>query len=147
MNVLAKGKQVYFVLAAVTFFSGCGTVYVHESDRDLTAAARRSFSVEASVDSAYRRVYAHLRECVSRYGYRVRGDINRERTAADITVDSGVGFHRTLYLADSIFLKAELERLAPGATRVTLIIPSEGARTFADAARRSLESGGEACRA
>ncbi|HSS65400.1 MAG TPA: hypothetical protein VLS27_13275 [Gammaproteobacteria bacterium] len=142
-----KPGQSYFFLLVAAFFSGCGTVYVNEEDRNLDGVARDSFAVERSVDGAYREVYARLQHCVSAYGYRVRGNINRERDVAEVTVDSGFGFDRSLYLADSIFLKAELERLAPERTRITFILPTSNARPFADAVERWLISGDGSCRA
>ena len=147
MNVLRKGIQAYFFLLAALFFAGCGTVYVNPPDRNLSAAERESFAVARSVDGAYRQVYGRLQDCVSAYGYRVRGNITRERDAADVTVDSGFGFERTLYLADAIFLKAELERLAPDRTRITFILADANARPFAVAARRWLLTGEGPCRA
>lgn len=147
MNVLTKARQSYFVLFTALFFSGCGTVYVNEADRNIGEAERDSFTVERSVDGAYREVYGRLQHCISTYGYRVQGNISRERDAAVVTVDSGVGFQRVLYLADSIFLKAELQRLAPERTRVTFTVPNRNARPFADAARRWLITGDGPCRA
>ncbi len=147
MNALTKAEQSYFFLATALFVAGCGTVYVSEEDRKLSAPERDSFAVERSVDGAYREVYRRLEYCVSTYGYRVRGNITRKRDAADITVDSGVGFDRVLYLADSVFLKAEFERLAPERTRITFILPNPNARPFSDAAKRWLLSGEGSCRA
>ena len=147
MNALTKAEQPYFLLLAVLFLAGCGTVYVNEQDRSLYAVERDSFTVERSVDGAYRELYGRLQYCVSTYGYRVRGHITRERDAADISVDSGAGFDRVLYLADSVFLKAELERLAPERTRVTFILSEPNALPFADAAKRWLINGDGPCRA
>lgn len=147
MNALTKSKQSYFFLLAGLFFAGCGTVYVNPTDRALEAAERESFAVERSVDGAYRNVYKRLQDCVSVYGYRVRGNITRERDSATVTVDSGFGFDRTLFLADSIFLRAKLERLAPERTRVTFTLRTADARPFADAARRWLITGEGPCRA
>lgn len=146
MNVLAKAKQIYFFWLSALFFSGCGTVYVNQEDRSLEAAGRDSFTVERAVDGAYREVFGRFQECLSSYGYRVRGDINGERGAAEVTVDSGFGFQRTLYLADSIFLKAEMRRLAPERTRVTFILPTSNARPFADGTKRWLITGDGPCR-
>jgi hypothetical protein len=139
-------RSPFFLLAALVL-PGCGTVYVNEEDRDLTAPERHSFAVERSVDSAYRQLYARLRYCVSKYGFRVRGNITRERDAADVTVDAGRGFDRALYLADSLFLKAELERLGPERTRIAFILSDSNARPFADAAKRWLVTGEGSCRA
>lgn len=146
MNALTKGKQLYFVIAVTAFLSGCGTVYVNPSDRNAVAAARESIAVAGSVDSVYRALYGHLQDCVSLYGYRVRGEINRERTVAGVTVDSGLGFDRTLYLADALLFEAELERVAAGKTRVTFVLPSKDARPFAEAAKRRLQGAGGSCR-
>lgn len=147
MNALMNVGQSYFFFAVVLILSGCGTVYVNEADQNLDAAERDSFTVERSVDGAYREVFGRLQECVSVYGYRVRGNINRERDAADITVDSGVGFERVLYLADSLYLKAELQRLAPQRTRVTFIVQDPAAKPFADGTKHWLVSGEGPCRA
>ena len=154
MKALMKPEQSYFFLLVAAFFSGCGTFYVNEEDRNLNGVARGSFAVERdsfaverSVDGAYREVFARLQYCFSTYGYRVRGNINRERDVAEVTVDSGFGLDRSLYLADSIFLKAELERLAPERTRITFILPTSNARPFADAVERWLISGDGSCRA
>lgn len=127
--------------------SACGTVYVNESDRDLGGASRSTVTLEASVDGAYRSVYGRWQECLSNYGYRVRGSINRERDAANVTVDRGLGFERLLYLADSIFLQAELARVAPERTQVTFIVPNAGAQPFVDATKQWLVAGTGPCRA
>lgn len=132
---------------AVLLAAGCGTVYVNEKDRSTESAERTGLAVESSVDSAYRKVFGRLQSCLSTYGYRVRGTINRERASASVVVDSGIGFDRVLYLADSVFLVAELTRLAPERTRVTFVLASPEARPFADAAKRWLVSGNGPCRA
>jgi hypothetical protein len=147
MSALSEARQLYFPVFTALFLSGCGTVYLDEADRDLGAAEREIITVERSVDGAYREIYGRLQDCVSVYGYRVRGDINRERSAAEITVDSGVGFDRVLYLAEALFLKAELEHLAPERARVTFILSNPNARPFADALKRWLVSGDGPCRA
>lgn len=147
MNVLKKIERSHLFVLAALLPPGCGTVYVNEEDRNLGPSERDSFAVERSVDSVYRRLYNRLGHCVSNYGYRVRGNITRERDAADVTVDSGMGFDRVLYLADSLFFKAELERLGPERTRVTFILPDSNARPFADAAKRWLVTGEGSCRA
>ena len=132
------------VLALI--LSGCGTVYVNEADRNLDAAARSSVTVESSVDRAYRRIYSRFQSCLSSYGYRIRGTINQDRNAASIVVDSGIGFDRVLYLADSVFLHANLDSLSPERTRVTFVSSTDNARPFADAAGRWLVSGEGPCR-
>ena len=134
------------IISVVALLSGCGTVYVHESDRDPGSADRSTVTLESSVDGAYRRVYSRWQECLSSYGYRIRGSISRERDAANVTVDTGIGFDRVLYLADSIFLQAELTKLAPERTRVTFLLPATGARPFAEATKQWLVSGQGPCR-
>lgn len=126
--------------------TGCGTVYVNEEDRSMESAERTTLTVESSVDRAYRSVFGRLQSCLSIYGYRVRGTINRDRDAASVVVDSGIGFDRVLYLADAVLLQAELTRLAPDRTRVTFVVPSSGARPFADATKRWLVTGNGPCR-
>ncbi|MDX1513025.1 MAG: hypothetical protein R3174_04710 [Gammaproteobacteria bacterium] len=138
------GACALFLATSIT--AGCGTVYVNEQDRDLGAAERSEVTLESSVDAAYRRVFGRLESCLSTYGYRVRGSINRQRDAANVVVDSGIGFDRVLYLADSVFLRAELARLAPERTRVTFVLPTADARPFADAASRWLVAGEGPCR-
>jgi len=147
MYALMKGKQPYFYLLATLFFAGCGTVYVNPEDRSLESAGRDSFTVERTVDGAYREVFGRFQECLSTYGYRVQGDITRERDSADVTVVSGFGFQRTLYLADSIFLKAEFRRLGPESTQVTFILPTVNARPFANGTKRWLVTGEGSCTA
>lgn len=134
------------VLSAALLIGGCGTVYVNEEDRNTASAERSTLSVELSVDSAYRRVFNRLQSCLSTYGYRVHGTINRERDTASVVVDSGVGFDRVLFLADSIFLQTELGRLAPERTRITFILASSDAQPFADATKRWLVTGEGPCR-
>ncbi len=147
MNAQTKGKQAYFYSLVTLFLAGCGTVYVNPEDRNLEAAARDSFTVGRTVDSAYREVFGRLQYCLSTYGYRVQGDITRERVSADVTVVSGFGFQRTLYLADSVFLKAEFRRLGPESTRVTFILPTVNAKPFADGTKRWLVTGEGSCMA
>lgn len=147
MKFRTKIERFHVFLLTAVVLPGCGTVFVNEEDRNLDSAERDSFAVERSVDSVYRELYGRLRHCVSTYGYRVRGNITGERDAADVTVDSGVGFDRVLYLADSLFFKTELERLGPERTRVTFILPDSNARPFADAAKRWLVTGEGSCRA
>lgn len=147
MNALTKAVQPYFFLGVALCFAGCGTIYVNEEDRYPGSLKTDSFAVERSVDGAYREVYRRLQDCVSIYGYRVRGQISRARDTAEISVDSGVGVDRLLYLADSLLLKAELERLGPALTRVTFITSDPDAEPFADGAKRWLISGGGPCRA
>lgn len=142
-----EARQPYFLVFIAFLVSGCGTVYINEGDPGNGALPRDSFAVELSVDGVYRATYRRLQDCVSGYGYRVRGDINRERDVADITVDSGVGFDRILFLADARFLRVELERLAPERTRVTVILSNPNARPFADGLKRWLDSGEGPCRA
>ncbi len=145
MNILLKiGRSQFFLLAAL-LLAGCGTVYVNEEDRNLGASERDSFAVERSVDSVYRELYGRLGHCVSIYSYRVRGNITRDRDAAHVTVDSGVGFDRVLYLADSFFLRAELERLGP--ERTSILQSAEGRCSPAampDRAVRRRSNGGSA---
>ena len=106
-----------------------------------------SFTLQSTVDGAYRRVFGRFQKCLSVYGYRVRGTITRERDTANVIVDSGIGFDRVFYLADAIFLQAELERLAPERARVTFVLAAPQARPFADAAKGWLTTGEGSCRA
>ena len=144
---MCEARKSCLLLFTILLFSGCGTVYVNKADRDPGAFERESFSVDRTVDGAYRAIYGRLQDCVSGYGYRVRGEITRERDAAHISVDSGVGFDRVLYLADARFLDAELERLGPERARVTFVLPNPDARPFADGLKRWLVSGDGPCRA
>jgi hypothetical protein len=146
MSVLREARQAYFLVLTAFFGAACGTIYINESEGDRGPLEGDSFAVERSVDGAYRAIYGRLRDCVSGYGYRVRGEITRERDAASITVDSGVGFDRLLFVADSRFLQAELERLAPERTRVTFLLPNPDARPFADGTKRWLIGGDGPCR-
>lgn len=141
-----RSEAIGAMCLTVSLMTGCGTVYVNEEDRSTEAADRTDLTVESSVDRAYRNVFGRLQSCLSTYGYRVRGTINRDRDAASVVVDSGIGFERVLYLADSVFLRAELAKLAPERTRVTFLLPSMNARPFADATIRWLVSGEGPCR-
>lgn len=131
---------------AASIVAGCGTVYVNEEDRSMDTADRATLAVEFSVDSAYRKVFGRLQSCLSTSGYRVHGTISQDRDAATVVVDTGVGFDRVLYLADSVFLRAELSRLGPERTRVTFLLPGSGSRPFVDATMRWLVSGEGPCR-
>jgi hypothetical protein len=143
---LTKRIALLCCLAWGVIGSGCGTVYTGEVDRQLESAERMSFTLPSTVDGAFRRVFGRFQECLSVYGYRVRGTINRDRDAANVIVDSGIGLDRVLYLADAIFIQAELERLAPERARVTFILASPQARPFADAAEGWLTAGEGPCR-
>lgn len=134
-------------LISAVLIGGCGTVYVNEEDRKVESAERSTLSVESTVDRSYRSLYGRLQSCLSIYGYRVRGTINQDRDAATLVVDSGVGFDRVLFLADSIFLRAELSRLAPARTGITFIPSKSGARPFVEATKRWLVTGEGPCRA
>jgi hypothetical protein len=144
---LTKPIRVLCCLVLAAVGSGCGTVYTSEVERQLESAERMSFTLQSTVDGAYRQVFGRFQECLSVYGYRVHGTISRERDAANVIVDSGIGFDRVFYLADAIFLQAELERLAPDRARVTFVLVAPQARPFADAAKGWLTEGEGPCRA
>ena len=144
---LRKRIPVLCWLTLAVVGSGCGTVYTSDVDQQLESAERMSFTLQSTVDGAYRRVFGRFQECLSIYGYRVHGTITRERDAASVIVDSGIGFDRVFYLADAIFLQAELERLAPDRARVTFVLAAPQARPFADAAQGWLTAGEGTCRA
>ena len=147
LQELRKRILVLCWLALAVVGSGCGTVYTGDVDQQLESAERMSFTVRSTVDGAYRQVFGRFQECLSVYGYRVHGTITRERDAANVIVDSGIGFDRVFYLADAIFLQAELERLAPDRARVTFVLVAPQARPFADAAKDWLAEGEGPCRA
>ena len=147
MNALMKPRQSYFFSFIGLLLAGCGTIHLGQEHRFLDSASRQIVEVDRSVDETFRQVYGRLLDCVSAYGYRVRGSITRERDAAEISVDSGFGFERTLYLADSVFLIAGLERLAPERTRVTFVSSKPEAKPIAEAAGRWLATGDGPCRA
>jgi hypothetical protein len=144
---LTKRTPVLCCLVFAAVGSGCGTVYTSDVDRQVESAERMSFTLQSTVDGAYRQVFGRFQECLSVYGYRVHGTISRERDAANVIVDSGIGFDRVFYLADAIFLQAELERLAPDRARVTFVLVAPQARPFADAAKGWLTEGEGPCRA
>jgi hypothetical protein len=146
-SALAKRIPVLGCLVLAAVGSGCGTVYTSDVEGQLESAERISFTLPSTVDGAYRRVFGRFQECLSVYGYRVHGTITRERDAANVIVDTGIGFDRVLYLADAIFLQAELERLAPERARVTFVLAAPQARPFADAAKGWLTAGEGPCRA
>jgi hypothetical protein len=121
---------------------GCGSVYLNSRDRDGQFPLQRSFYSPDDVATTYHRLFTTLEECLGDYGYRISGDGSRE-----ITVESGVGMPRTLYLVDAVMLKMQVEPGESSGSEVTVFQRDRYSNTFVRAAEQRVVSDYTGCRA
>jgi hypothetical protein len=97
---------VYLCLTAL--LTGCETVYVNKADRKPVYHQETNFTSGHNTETTYRRIYGMLYRCTSGY-YRVKGNYDPDSRHADISVDTGVGFENSLYLADAHVMSITIE--------------------------------------
>ena len=138
MNTMAR-LCTWFAVGALM---GCGSVYINEQDRDGQFPLERSFHSPHDAATTYNRLFSVLEKCLGSYGYRVFGDGSRE-----ITVESGVGMPRTLFLVDAIVLRMHVEPGEPSGSEVTVLQRDRHSNTFVRAAQRNVVADDTGCRA
>ena len=106
-------------LAVTLVLPACGVVYVNQADREPSFASQSSFDSSRSAEVAYRIIYTRLLECTSGY-YRVGGDFDNTSKHGQITVDTGVGFQNTLFLADAHVMTIDIVPGGSAGSRVTV---------------------------
>lgn len=121
---------------------GCGSVYINKQDRDGQFPLERSFHSPHDAATTYHRLFVVLEECLGRYGYRVFGDGSHE-----ITIESGVGMPRTLFLVDAVVLRVHVEAGESSGSEVTVFQRDRYSNTFVRAAQRNVVSDYAGCRA
>lgn len=134
-------KQLCTCVVVATLV-GCSSVYINRQDRDGQFPLERSFNSPDDAATTYYRLFTTLEECLGSYGYRVSGDGSRE-----ITVESGVGMPRTLFLVDAIMLKMHVDPAEPSGSEVTVFQRDRHSNTFVRAAERRVVSDYTGCRA
>jgi len=124
--------------------AACGTVYLNPGDRYEQFPLEHAFRVPLRVEAAARRAHAHLDRCLGHY-YRVRSTHSPYAEYHEIAVDHGVGFERTLFLADRIVLLVRIEPASEGAE--VSVLGRERTGLFVRALEQALTGSGRACRA
>ena len=125
--------------------SGCGVVYVNPSDRNPSYATRTSFVASKRAEPTYRIIYARLLDCTSGY-YRVHGEFDNVTKRGEISVDTGVGFQRTLFLADAHVMRIEIVPGAGATSEVTVHQKTDYGAPLVRAMEPWVNRGSEQCR-
>ena len=138
--------QAGFVLCLLGMIAGCGTVYVNKSDRPPKYLKETDFVSKLSTEMTYRRIYTMLYRCTSGY-YRVQGNYDPDSHHADISVDTGVGFERDLYFADSHVMSIIIDADGIEKSRVQIKQTNRHGSPFANAMADWVNEGSDDCAA
>lgn len=119
MRAKAKLAATTLAAGASLLMAACGVVYVNESDREPRYASQTTFVSSRSAEAAYRVIYTRLEQCTSGY-YRIGGDFDNVSKHGEITVDTGIGFQRTLFFADAHVMSIDIVPGEGAGSRVTV---------------------------
>ncbi|MDX1432778.1 MAG: hypothetical protein R3286_10055 [Gammaproteobacteria bacterium] len=124
MSAARRNGALAFTAAIVLVTSACGVVYVNQADREPTYAAETSFVASERPETTYRIIYTRLLDCTSGY-YRVGGEFDNMAKHGEISVDTGIGFQRTLFLADAHVMSIDIVPGGGATSKVTVRRKSE----------------------
>jgi hypothetical protein len=126
--------------------AGCGTVYVNEADRNPKYLKETNFASSRNPEMTYRRIYTMLYKCTSGY-YRVQGNYDPKARAAEISVDTGVGFENDLYFADDHVMSIIISADGPAKSKVRIKQTNRQGAPYAGAMADWVNEGSDDCAA
>ena len=143
-RALAKLGVAALAAGASLLVAACGVVYVNETDREPAYASQTTFVSSRGPEATYRVIYTRLEQCTSGY-YRIGGSFDNASKRGEITVDTGVGFQRTLFLADAHVMSIDIAPGEGAGSRVTVRVKSAEGTPLAPRIEPWVNAGSDAC--